>query len=167
MATVTSTPRLLSRTENHPHTPTHPHAHTHAYKHYMWLIPFPRHPCPQEESCGWGAANTGWCRWTPQHGLDFNVLPSDIPIQNYYSRYAATDQECDRPRLLARLQIRVIICCVLSWTSPAAQPNRTALTRLSSPHVPTLAKAEPLQALRGSFASVRETKAQHVSGIRE
>ena len=88
---------LAAQKTTHTH-PQHPHAHTHAYKHYMWLIPFPRHPCPQEETCGWGAANTGWCRWTPQHGLDFNVLLSDIPIQNYYSRYAATDQECDKPR---------------------------------------------------------------------
>ena len=151
----------FSRAENYPHTHTPTHAHTHAHKNYMWLISFPRHPCPQEETCGWGAATTGWCRWTPQHGLDFNVLASDIPIQNHNSRYAATDQECDEPRTfgpttdtcshMLRSQLDVACSTAKSDCPHASFKSKNTAAACPDPRQ----EAEPLQALRGSCLSPR------------
>ena len=43
------------------------------------------HPHVQEQTCH-GAANTGWCHWTPEHDLDFNVLSFRRTGQHLYGR---------------------------------------------------------------------------------
>ena len=56
------------------------------------------HPHVQEQTCH-GAANTGWCHWTPEHDLDFNVA-SGVRATSVWSPV------CDHGTLTTKLIIR-------------------------------------------------------------